>query len=263
MPVFLAAKPRGLGLTDSPVSSHTLSAFLKLRAAACGLITGENSLEISLYAWRRHAGTKVDRTVSLDRARQFLHHSPTSDTFRKYYDSGIHDLDVFGIATDERQEITTDLDRQTLAAQRIEKRTLDREISIKRFVADSDEVIEAERKVRTSPPSLQLDNNLRLAIRRARYHAERSLNLSEKEITEQSMTIEEMRRRLAELRKPSQLLQHLKKLASTKDKGNDEFCDFDTDGTLIDSDFHCTEVSADEASDILTEPEDFAQSSVR
>ena len=100
--------------------------------------------------WRRHAGTKVDRTVSLDRARQFLHHSPTSDTFRKYYDSGIHDLDVFGIVTDKRQEITTGLDRQTLAAQRIEKRTLDREISIKRFVADSDEVIEAERKVRTS-----------------------------------------------------------------------------------------------------------------
>jgi hypothetical protein len=33
MPVFLAAKPRGLGLTDSPMSSHTLSAFLKLRAS--------------------------------------------------------------------------------------------------------------------------------------------------------------------------------------------------------------------------------------
>lgn len=94
MPVFLAVKPRGLGLTDSPMSSHTLSAFIKSRAAACGLITGLDSLEISLYAWRRHAGTKVDRTVGLDQARQFLHHSPTSDTFRKYYDSGISDFDL-------------------------------------------------------------------------------------------------------------------------------------------------------------------------
>jgi hypothetical protein len=204
-PVFLSAKQRGLGLTETPMAAKNLSTFLKSRATACGLITGQDSLEISLYAWRRHAGTKVDRTVSLDRARQFLHHSPTSDTFRKYYDSGIKDLDVFGIAADEKLELTDDNDRLTLAALRIERRSLDREVTIKRLIADSPEVIEAQRRIQMSPPSLDLENELRLALRRARYHAERSLNITEKELTEKSMTVEEMKRRLVELKKPSKL----------------------------------------------------------
>jgi hypothetical protein len=53
-----------------------------------------------------------------------------------------------GIAGDETQEIGSKLDQLTIAARRIQRRTLDREILIKRFLADSPEVIEAHSNYR-------------------------------------------------------------------------------------------------------------------
>ena len=120
--------------------------------------------------------------------------------FRKYYDVGLPDLDVFGIAVNEVRDLGSHQDQLSIAASRFEKRSLDREIILKRFISDSKDVIEAQQKIETaSIVTTDMQNDLRRALRHARCHAEKSLDSTEKDIAAREMNADELRKRIEKL----------------------------------------------------------------
>ena len=90
--VFLAGGPRGLTVTDNPMSAKSLYRYTTERTMAEGYGRGAGP-----YAWRRKAGTEVQRQEGTETAQKFMTHAAGSDTFNKYYDQRAFDLPVFEI----------------------------------------------------------------------------------------------------------------------------------------------------------------------
>lgn len=93
LPILVSGTPRGLGVTDKPLSSQNLSQYLMLRGRRCGY--GEHC---TMYAWRNQAGNQVHHATDRDTARLFMGHTPESRTYEKYYERREYHLDVSRIA---------------------------------------------------------------------------------------------------------------------------------------------------------------------
>jgi hypothetical protein len=72
LPIFLKANPRGLSLTQEPMSAKSLSVYIKERAREYGIVAPGNSLDISLYAWRRQAGNSANTFAGESLAQKLL-----------------------------------------------------------------------------------------------------------------------------------------------------------------------------------------------
>jgi hypothetical protein len=91
---------------------------------------------------------------------------------------------------------------------------------------------------------------LKRVTRLSRIHAQRALLKKETELTEQSLTVEEIRNRISELRKPALLLQTIQEMVEQQ-KGDKADTNIEvTDGkgeedALIDANFYVTDVRCD------------------
>ncbi|KAK3401534.1 hypothetical protein B0T20DRAFT_492252 [Sordaria brevicollis] len=94
-PVFLAAKPKGEGLTDQPVSTHGLSAYLKLRGIKVGLPE-----YINFYSLRRRSANELAKkgSIGIEAARLLLNHDPETRTLERYYIDPVRTMDVSALA---------------------------------------------------------------------------------------------------------------------------------------------------------------------
>jgi hypothetical protein len=72
LPIFLKANPRGLSLTQEPMSAKSLSVYIKERAREYGIVAPGNTLDISLYAWRRQAGNSANTFAGESLAQKLL-----------------------------------------------------------------------------------------------------------------------------------------------------------------------------------------------
>jgi len=198
--VFLKALARGLELDDEkPMKVHAISECLQQRTDAVGMIPGPNASKPTLYAWRRASGTRVDRDCGIERAKQFLHHNPSSNTFKNAYGFGIQ---RFGsLAAGEELDVDSERDMLSIAVTRVTDRSyVDGELFIRRYVSESPDVIELVAQTGTSSPELK--HKLKLAMRRARVAAEQALSIELNEVSYRSLTREEAEKRFVELKNP-------------------------------------------------------------
>ena len=70
----------------------------------------------------------MDRVVGEEQAQQSMDHAADLTTFKMYYDLGGQELDIFGIATGGKLYVTSTMEATSHAAQRIERRSIDRRI---------------------------------------------------------------------------------------------------------------------------------------
>jgi len=93
---------------------------MQRRCSEFGLVSPAQHERPTLYAWRRAAGTKIQRQYGLYRTRHFMHHAANSASFQNAYDIGIEDLDVVGIALSKDVGIEKELEQDSAAVYRVE-----------------------------------------------------------------------------------------------------------------------------------------------
>jgi hypothetical protein len=150
----------------------------------------ESGIQMSFYAWRRATGTRVDRKLGIDRARQLLHHSPASTSFRKAYDFGITDIDVFVLAAGEESHISSDLKSSSHVAQTIERRVIDHELFLRNYIAESEEVLDVLKLIQQGDQSDETAVMRKRVERRSRQHAEVALLREEKILQSNTRTVQ-------------------------------------------------------------------------
>jgi hypothetical protein len=69
LPVVLASGPRGLSVTEKALSARSLTGYMIEKTMEAGF-----GLGVGLYAWRRKAGTEVQRQLGTEVAQKFLTH---------------------------------------------------------------------------------------------------------------------------------------------------------------------------------------------
>ncbi|KAF5711462.1 hypothetical protein FGLOB1_4965 [Fusarium globosum] len=95
-PVFLAAGPRGLTITQEPMRATALTTYISLRGQKIGYVDA-----LTFYSLRRRTANDLSRKIGKDAARSLMNHDPDSRTLEKYYLSLEDTLDVTGLALDE------------------------------------------------------------------------------------------------------------------------------------------------------------------
>ncbi|KAF5722886.1 hypothetical protein FMUND_2242 [Fusarium mundagurra] len=95
-PVFLAAGPRGLKITQEPMRATALTTYISLRGQKIGYAD-----VLTFYSLRRRTANDLSRKIGKDAARSLMNHDPDSRTLEKYYLSLEDTLDVSGLALDE------------------------------------------------------------------------------------------------------------------------------------------------------------------
>ncbi|KAH7236763.1 uncharacterized protein BKA55DRAFT_679077 [Fusarium redolens] len=95
-PVFLAAGPRGLKITQEPMRATALTTYVSLRGQKIGYSQG-----LTFYSFRRRAATDLTRKIGNDAARSLMNHDPDFRTLEKFYLWLEDTLDVSGLALDE------------------------------------------------------------------------------------------------------------------------------------------------------------------
>jgi len=255
-PIFLKAKPRGLGLTDEAMSSQALSEYLQRCCYDFGIISSSAQSRPTLYAWRRAAGTKVSRTYGLERTRVFMHHAPNSNSFQNAYDFGVEDLDVTGIALDEEKSVHDQLQEESAAAYRVEQAFVGREVFLRNYVLNDPDVMNATAELEKE----ESDENrliLKNAKRRARKHGEFAIDQIRRKLTEDEMDVDELRRRVKELRKPSRVMEEINTiLKSLKERAEDVDIEEEEDYELADGESYDVEPRSDHPEDIPDSHED-------
>lgn len=96
VPVFLAAKPRGLGITDQPMTAKGLSDYLQLRGKRMGY-----ERTITWYSIRRRAATDMVTVIGADRARLILGHVADSTVLEEHYSDTTNTTDLSAILLGE------------------------------------------------------------------------------------------------------------------------------------------------------------------
>jgi len=191
-PVFYAVKQRGLELDTSsprPASSASFTTYLSKRASDHGFREG-----VTMYSFRRAAGTKVDRTMGRAAARRFLHHNPQSFTFEQSYENPTFDLDVGRIMYDEDHVAgSTEMVEKShpvLYRAHLHLTPTEQRRQIEQAV---------EQWVRKDAP------NKALEVRRCRRYAMKALRRVAADISDGALTIEDVQKRRDELKSISNL----------------------------------------------------------
>jgi hypothetical protein len=149
-----------------------------------------------------------------------MNHQERSDAFRQSYDRGTAKYAVVAIALGEEE---TAGPSGSMSETRILNRTINRDLFIRDFIDDDDDVIAARKRIDdTEEPTQELRNSLRLAIRQARYHGYKALDLAEKQVTDKSISVGELQRRKQELTEPTRFLRYLKDLLSRNTVSDDD-----------------------------------------
>lgn len=197
LPVLYATSARGLFLQNRPARSQALTEYIRSRALWLGY---EGST--TFYAWRRKFGTQIERAVGVEKARGAMAHAFSSKVYEQYYDQGLYDLDNTNILIDNENgknkavlENTESLAvNRTIHLKNVKSRTK----ALNEFVENHTLVTEAVSKG-TAP------DDIKKIKKRLRKKALDALLRNEQEIQFQSRTIDEIHRRIKELREPSAL----------------------------------------------------------
>ncbi|ETS79940.1 hypothetical protein PFICI_07469 [Pestalotiopsis fici W106-1] len=93
-PVIRGSVPRGLGVSEDPVSAHSLTEYLKLRGQWLGY---EES--ITYTSIRRRSATELSLSIGRDDVRAVMNHEPDSRILEKYYlnGTGFRDMTALGL----------------------------------------------------------------------------------------------------------------------------------------------------------------------
>lgn len=172
-PVFLAAQEGGRGLIDKPMQSHSLSEFMKRSCNDLSIVSSEGCMEVSFYAWRNNASNQIFKAKGIEVTRALMGHSPDSNTFMKYYWSGIEPVDVFGVAAgeSENKEMAESSENRNMALHRAQKSSRDREEAFIRNYIDNDDEVKKCRRILSSSPSEDAEDSLFLHSFLANSHA--------------------------------------------------------------------------------------------
>jgi hypothetical protein len=118
----------------------------------------------------------------------------------------LEDLDVFGLMMDEEGKMGADgvaMNANRMAAARIERRALDREHFLSRFITDNEEAKKCVAIIQGSP-----SNTLRIELKkaecRARHAGEQALLAEERRLLDGTMTREAFAERIKQVSNPTQ-----------------------------------------------------------
>ena len=197
LPVLLATSPDSLSLEDGAAHTRSLTKYIR----DCIQWVGYGGTSAS-YSWRKY-DTHLDRVVGGDVARAAMAHGPRTTTFERYYNQGRYDLNLTGILIDGQVGQDADVleNAESLVLNRAIhlRNDLSRERALAEFVDGHVLVTEALANGATHDAIKQIKKRLKRKGLDA-------LLRNEREIQEESRTIDEIRERIQELRKPSTLM---------------------------------------------------------
>jgi len=210
--------------------------------AAVGIPGAKSSL-------RLFSGRQAESQFTKARALQLMKQSSQPARGREIASFGVRNLDVFGLAADEELNLESLEQDFSPAVTRVERRYVDRELFLNRFTSDQAEVMEYSQRIADGEDTEECRVGLRKAIRLARYRGEKALNAMERELTNEKMTMDDLKRRLSDLRKPSNLMTEIRAMVKESLEGQrteetEEVLEDDLETMcLVDSDNHDTDVS--------------------
>lgn len=213
-PVCRAAGPRGLSITDEPVSTQGLTNNLKEHA-----MDADYPLGITMYSWRRKAATNWVRSVGPDQARRMMGHGLGTTTLEDHYDQGFFDHPVFEQAMRESTDVaaatmdteSSEVLRRMIDYKRLHGAFLNRQVS--QLLEDNPEYQNAE-KSNDVRAMISIEAKTRTFAVRA-FHEERS------KMNKKNLTQAEFERRKAALKKPGELVQRIRNVVRNKLKNQD------------------------------------------
>lgn len=211
-PVFLKLKSRSyLSDADLAASAHSMTDYLNLRAVAAGYPNGA-----TMYAWRRKAGTLIDRALGRDAARVLMNHDAGSKTFERHYEEKTLDLVcatiVYGEDVEKAKQDMIANNTERLFRINIKMSKQQQEDFISRYV---DENLQLGSEVNMRAERQRLRRLARLAIRKAAvdYHRQ---TFTRDEFAERAEALGDptaFNRNLSERVRP--LLEEIRKRAAT------------------------------------------------
>lgn len=215
-PVLLATSSRGLTLLDRPAHSHSLTEYLRRRAQWLGYdgVT-------TFYAWRRKFGTQIERAAGADKARGAMAHSVASKVYEQYYDQGLYDLNNTSILIDKdnsqdaARAVTENLVSLALSRSVHIRQCKSRDRALATFVNSHTLVTDAI--ANSTPP-----DQVKQIKKRLRAKALDAMLRNEQAIQSESRTVDDIKSRIEELRKPSALTRMISKRIKEREQEEQE-----------------------------------------
>ncbi|EGP86319.1 uncharacterized protein MYCGRDRAFT_109711 [Zymoseptoria tritici IPO323] len=221
LPIVFASSPKGLELQKRPAASNAISNYMQRACLSFGLPAG-----ITLYAWRRSAGTNFKDAINADAARGLLGHEMQSRTFETSYDQASVAVDVTSIAMG-RDRATVEELIDSVCINRIERATRNKDVWIKRYIQDDEAYQQASKDEQRaslaaagSPDNETLQETANTAARNL-HNIRRSLRIQgalafqkvELDTVAKNLTFEEIERRTRDAKEPGRLQKLLTEVA--------------------------------------------------
>ncbi|KIV91937.1 hypothetical protein PV10_06424 [Exophiala mesophila] len=199
-PVCRAGGPRGLSITEEALGADSMSQYLQQHAMQAGYPSN-----ITMYAWRRKAGSQWSRTQGSEKAKAMMGHDTRSTTLEKYYDQGLFDTPVFELAMRGDTNLaaaTLDEDSSEILMRMIDNKRVKGAYLARRVQEILEGNEEYEKAVEEN--NVRVINNIK---RRAIKLASKILHDQQKKDHDATMTVEEFERRKETVADPTGLAQ--------------------------------------------------------
>ncbi|CAG8959756.1 hypothetical protein HYFRA_00001662 [Hymenoscyphus fraxineus] len=204
LPVLLAGRARGLGLTNDVAASRTFNNYLKIRVQWLGYQS--NTV---VYSWRAKFGTNVEQAYGRDTARQAMGHAPDTSTLEKYYLQGLYAVNTAATLIDGVAPVkAVSANQMSPSIQRSEHPRLCRERNtlIEDFVNRDGDILSAQ--------ATGDYHQLVCAQRRARKVALRVALATERSLQNETRGVDVIKKRIEELNKLGRFAQLVREQAS-------------------------------------------------
>ncbi|RDL29637.1 uncharacterized protein BP5553_10704 [Venustampulla echinocandica] len=199
LPIFIRSTPGGrqLDLAGIAATAKSFTDYMEKRTHQTGYPEGS-----TMYAWRREAGTNISRHATIDKTRQFMSHKPGSSTFQLWYENEVFDLDVFAIASGEKQTtgIFNDTNSAAMLRADIVNQALQRKAVVDAWVEDQPSIQELRQD-----PSIDGRRRLKVELQRLRRLGSRAVIKQARQEQEANRTMEDFTARARELKNPSKI----------------------------------------------------------
>lgn len=96
----MASGPRGLNLSERPISANSLTHYLQLRGQKIGYPE-----PLTFYSIRRRAANDLTRQIGADAARTIMNHAPESRVLERYYLALENTTDISGLGLGEAKDL--------------------------------------------------------------------------------------------------------------------------------------------------------------
>ncbi|SMR48162.1 unnamed protein product [Zymoseptoria tritici ST99CH_1E4] len=228
-PVVLANSPKGIDLiSGKPARASGLTTYLQRIALDFGLPPN-----VTMYIWRRSAGTTVGRALGDTSAKGFLGHNMDHKSYETSYEQGPIAMDVMNIAMGgkirQAGELLAD---DTLSVNRIKEYTNNKAQWTKKYIEEHAEFKRHNAELQQAESNLDSDDEDEAAedrVRQARNHLEKcrrtlqnqaAIALQELELSliKENMTSEQLEKRLKDAKAPGELARRLNEAAEAARK---------------------------------------------